>query len=209
MDRMPLAGPAKDFYLTVIAGFRDHMEHSGILPWDLANFFVEDIEQTLEGPEGLKGDAIVNVLVMAAQVDYSDLMSDWSKLSIKERGAVISRIIEALAAYGLMALFGSIANYVSPSDKEKVLHVALAYYKGRISYSDMVSEIENIIWPTQEAKNQDWRNVESYRKGVSLAKYLPPKIVRAIVGVYLVKLLWLQQFDGIWAIPGYYPQFLE
>ena len=209
MDRMPLMGPAKDFYLKVINGYRDHMERSDILPWDLASFFIEDIEQALKSPEGLKGDAIVNVLVMAAQVDYSDLMEDWDKLSIEVRAAVVSRIIEALAVLGLTSLFGSIAAYSSAPDKEKILHIAIRYYTGKISYKDMVSEIEDILWPTQGDKNLGWRYVESYRKGMSLADALPEKIVKAIVDVYIIKIIELQQFDGTWAVPVFYPNFLE
>jgi hypothetical protein len=209
MDRMPLAGPARDFYIKVIDGYRDAMERSDILPWDLSSFFIEDLERALESPEGLKGDAVVNALVMAAQVDYSDLIEDWDKLSIEERGVVVSRIIEAFAALGLMSLFGSIAVYSNTPDKEKFLHIAIKYYKGEISYKDMVSEIEDIIWPTQEDKNLSWRYLESYRKGVSLADALPKKIVKAIVGVYLIKILELQQFDGTWAVPVFFPNFLE
>ena len=209
MDRMPLVGPARDLYINVMAGFRDRMERSDILPWDLANFFIEDMERALKEPEGLKGDEVINVLVMAAQVDFSELKKDWDKLSIKERGAVVSRIAEGMAALGLMELFGSIATDTSPHDKEEILHVALKYYKGKISYKDMVSEIEDIIWPSRRDKAIYWDDIESYRKGTSLAKYVPEKVVRAIVGVYLIKIIWLQQFDGMWVIPNTYPRFFE
>ena len=209
MDRMPLMGPARDFYLKVVNGYRDHMERSSVLPWDLASFFIEDIERTLKEPEGLKGDAIVNALVMAAQVDYSDLIEDWDKLTIEERGAIVARVIEAIAVLGLASLYGSIAVYSSAPDKEKILHIAIKYYTGKISYKDMVSEIEDILWPTQGDKNLGWRYVESYRKGMSLADYLPKKIVRAIVDVYIIKIIELQQFDGTWAVPVFYPNFLE
>jgi hypothetical protein len=209
MDRMPLMGPAKDFYIKVVSGYRDAMERSSILPWDLSSFFIEDLERTLKGPEGLKGDAVVNALVMAAQVDYSDLIEDWDKLSIEERGAVVSRIIEAMAVLGLASLFGSIAVYSNAHDKEKILHIAIRYYKGEISYNEMVSEIEDILWPTQEDKNLGWEYLKSYRKGMSLADALPQKIVRAIVDVYLIKIIELQQFDGTWAVPVFYPNFLE
>jgi len=209
MDRMPLVGPARDLYINTMAGFRDHMERSDILPWDLANFFIEDMERALKEPEGLKGDEIINVLVMAAQVDFSELKKDWDKLSIKERGAVVSRIIEGMAAFGLVSLFGSIATNTSLHDKEKILHVALKYYKGKISYNDMVSEIEDIIWPSRRDKAVYWNYIESYKKGTALAEYLPKEIVRAIVGVYLIKIIWLQQFDGMWAVPNIYPRFFE
>ena len=209
MDRMPLAGPARDFYLKVVNGYRDHMEHSDILPWDLSSFFIEDIVRALKSPEGLKGDAIVNVLVMAAQVDYSDLMEDWDKLSVEERGAVIDRIIEAMAVLGLASLLGSIAVYSNTHDKEEILHIAIRYYKGEISYKDMVSEIEDILWPTQGDKNLGWRYVESYKKGMSLADALPEKIVKAVVDVYIIKIIELQQFDGTWAVPVFYPKFTD
>jgi len=209
MDRMPLMGPAKDFYIKVVNGYRDYMERSDILPWDLSNFFIEEIERALKSPEGLKGDAVVNVLVMAAQVDYSDLIEDWEKLSIEVRGAVVARIIEAIAVLGLTSLLGSIAVYSNARDKEEILHIAIRYYKGKISYKDMVSEIEDILWPTQGDKNLGWRYVESYRKGMSLADALPQKIVRAIVDVYIIKIIELQQFDGTWAVPVFYPNFLE
>ena len=209
MDRMPLAGPARDFYIKVVNGYRDHMERSSVLPWDLASFFIEDIERTLKEPGSLKGDAIVNVLVMAAQVDYSDLIEDWDKLSIEERGAVVTRIIEAMAVLGLASLYGSIAVYSNTHDKEEILHIAIRYYTGKISYKDMVSEIEDILWPTQGDKNLGWRYVESYKKGMSLADALPEKIVKAVVDVYIIKIIELQQFDGTWAVPVFYPNFLE
>jgi hypothetical protein len=209
MDRMPLVGPARDLYINTMAGFRDHMERSDILPWDLSRFFIEDLERALKEPEGLKGDEIINVLVMAAQVDFSELKKDWDKLSIKERGAVVSRIIEGMAAFGLMSLFGSIATNTSLHDKEEILRVALKYYKGKISYNDMVSEIEDIIWPSRRDKAVYWNYIESYKKGTALAEYLPKEIVRAIVGVYLIKIIWLQQFDGMWAVPNIYPRFFE
>jgi hypothetical protein len=93
--------------------------------------------------------------------------------------------------------------------KRKYCIIAIKYYTGKISYKDMVSEIEDILWPTQGDKNLGWRYVESYRKGMSLADYLPKKIVRAIVDVYIIKIIELQQFDGTWAVPVFYPNFLE
>jgi len=209
MDRMPLAGPARDFYIKVVSGYRDHMERSSVLPWDLSSFFIEDLERALKEPGSLEGDALVNVLVMAAQVDYDDLIEDWDKLSIEERGAVISRIVEAIAVLGLTSLLGSIAVYSNASDKEKILHAAIKYYNGEISYNEMVSEIEDILWPTREDKNLGWEYVKSYRKGMSLAEYLPKKIVKAIVDVYVIKIIELQQFDGTWAVPVFFPNFIE
>jgi len=209
MDRKPLIGPAKEFLKIVVTGFRDNMEHSTVLPWDLSWFFIEDIEKAEKSPEGLKGDAVINSLVMAAQVDYSELMDYWEKLNMEEREEVVHRIIEGIAAYGLISLLGSIATYAEPIYKEDILWVAIDYYKGRISYSEMVSAIENILWPTQEDKLKYWDYARNFKKVMSLAKYLPERVVKAIVDVYFIKLIKLQMFDGVWAIPTFYPQFLE
>jgi hypothetical protein len=205
----PLTGPALDLFEKVVLGYRDYMEYSGIPPWVLSHFFIEDLERTLKEPGSLKGDAVVNVLVMAAHVDYSELMNYWYRLSIEERGMVVSRIITAMATMGLMSLLGSIATYLGPREKEEVMRVAMKYYEGKISYNEMVSEIENIIWPKEEEKNLDWYHVENYRKGMSLAEYLPKELVRKMVGVYLIKWIRLQQTDGFWVLPSVYPNFLE
>jgi len=205
----PLTGPALDLFEKVIMGYRDYMEHSGIPPWVLSHFFIEDLKQTLEEPGSLKGDAVVNVLVMMSHVDYSELMTDWYKLSIEERGMVVSRIATAIAFMGLSSLLGSMATYLGPREKEEVMRVAMKYYEGKISYNEMVSEIENIIWPKEEEKNLDWYHVENYRKGMSLAEYLPKELVRKMVGVYLIKWIRLQQTDSLWVFPSVYPNFLE
>jgi len=42
-----------------------------------------------------------------------------------------------------------------------------------------------------------------------LADALPEKIVKAIVDVYIIKIIELQQFDGTWAVPVFYPNFLD
>jgi len=205
----PLTGPALDLFEKVVIGYRDYMEHSSIPPWVLSHFFIEDLKQTLEEPESLKGDAIVNVLVMMSHVDYSELMTDWYKLSIEERGMVVSRIATAIAFMGLSSLLGSMATYLNPREKEEVMRVAMKYYEGKISYNELVSEIENIIWPTEEEKNLDWYHVENYRKGMSLAEYLPKELVRKMVGIYLIKWIRLQQTDGLWVLPSVYPKFPE
>jgi exonuclease VII small subunit len=205
----PLTGPALDLFEKVVVGYRDYMESSTIPPWLLSHFFIEDIERAEKGPENLRGDAVVNVLVMAAHVNYSELMEDWNRLSIEERKDVVDKIKSAMAFLGLMSLLGSMATYLSPREKEEIMNVAMKYYKGKISYNEMVSEIENIIWPTEEEKNLDWYHVENYREGMALAKYLPQEIVRRAVGFYLVGWIRLQQFDGIWALPSVYPRFLE
>ena len=209
MKLKPLTGPALDLFEKVIMGYRDYMEHSGMPPWVLSHFFIEDLKQTLEEPGSLKGDAVVNVLVMASHVDYSELMTDWYKLSIEERGMVVSRIATAMAFMGLSSLLGSMATYLGPREKEEVMRVAMKYYKGKISYNELVSEIENIIWPKEEEKNLDWYHVENYRKGMSLAEYLPKGLVRKMVGVYLIKWIRLQQTDSLWVFPSVYPNFLE
>jgi len=205
----PLTGPALDLFEKVVMGYRDYMEHSSIPPWVLSHFFIEDLKQTLEEPGSLKGDAVVNVLVMMSHVDYSKLMTDWYKLSIEERGMVVSRIATAIAFMGLSSLLGSMATYLGPREKEEVMRVAMKYYEGKISYNEMVSEIENIIWPKEEEKNLDWYHVENYRKGMSLAEYLPKELVRKMVGVFLIKWIRLQQTDSLWVFPSIYPNFLE
>jgi len=205
----PLTGPALDLFEKVVMGYRDYMEYSGMPPWVLSHFFIEDLEQTLKEPGSLKGDAVVNVLVMASHVDYSKLMADWYWLSIEERGMVVSRIATAMAFMGLASLLGSMATYLDPREKEEVMRVAIKYYEGKISYNEMVSEIENIIWPKEEEKNLDWNHVENYRKGMSLAEYLPKELVRKMVGVYLIKWIRLQQTDSLWVFPSVYPNFLE
>ena len=209
MKVKPLTGPALDLFEKVVMGYRDYMEYSGMPPWVLSHFFIEDLEQTLKEPGSLKGDAVVNVLVMASHVDYSKLMADWYWLSIEERGMVVSRIATAMAFMGLASLLGSMATYLGPREKEEVMRVAMKYYEGKISYNEMVSEIENIIWPKEEEKNLDWHHVENYRKGMSLAEYLPKELVRKMVGVYLIKWIRLQQTDSLWVFPSVYPNFLE
>jgi len=136
-------------------------------------------------------------------------MTDWYKLSIEERGMVVSRIATAMAVMGLTSLLGSMATYLDPREKEEIMRVATKYYEGKISYDEMVSEIENIIWPKEEEKNLDWNHVENYRKGMSLAEYLPKELVRKMVGVYLIKWIRLQQTDGLWVLPSVYPRFPE
>lgn len=209
MDIKPLTGPALSLFEKVVVGYRDYMEHSTVPPWLLSHFFIEDLEQTLKEPGSLKWDAVVNVLVMAAHVDYSELMKYWYRLSIEERGMVVSRIITAIAFLGLTSLLGSMAAYLSPHEKEEIMRVAMKFYEGKISYNEMVSEIEDIMWPTQEDKNLDWYYVENYRKGMSLAKYLPQKIVRKAVGIYLIRMIRFQMSDGFWVLPSVYPNFLE
>jgi hypothetical protein len=209
MDVKPLTGPALDLFEKVVVGYRDYMEHSTVPPWLLSHFFIEDLKQTLKEPGSLKGDAVVNVLVMAAHVDYSELMKYWYRLSIEERGMVVSRIITAIAFLGLTSLLGSMATYLGPREKEEITRVAIKYYERKISYNEMVSEIENIIWPTEEEKNLDWYHVQNYREGMALAKYLPERIVRKMVGLYLIGWISLQQFDNLWVIPSAYPNFLD
>ena len=209
MKVKPLTGPALDLFEKVIIGYRDYMERSGMPPWVLSHFFIDDIVRASKEPGGFKWDAVVNALVMASHVDYSELMTYWYRLSIEERGMVVSRIVTAMAFMGLSSLLGSMATYLGPREKEEVMRVAMKYYEGKISYNEMVSEIENIIWPTEEEKNLDWNHVENYRKGMSLAEYMPKELVRKTVGVYLITWIRLQQTDSLWVFPSVYPNFLE
>jgi len=205
----PLTGPALDLFEKVVQGFQESMEHSIVDPWDLSYMFIIDIRRIEMSSEDLKGDEVLDVLARASNVNYIELKEDWDKLSIEERKDVIHRIVGAMASLGLMSAFGSIAIYAEPYKKEEILRTASKYYERKISYDEMVSEIEDVLWPTRREKIRYWRFIENYRKAMSLARYLPEAVVRAMIHVYLINMIRLQQFDSLWVFPSVYPNFLE
>jgi hypothetical protein len=205
----PLSGPAKDLYMKVVDGFKVSMEYSTVNPWDLSYMFIIDIRRIEMSSEDLKGDEVLDVLARASNVNYIELKEDWDKLSIEERKDVIHRIVGAMASLGLMSAFGSIAIYAEPYKKEEILRTASKYYERKISYDEMVSEIEDVLWPTRREKIRYWRFIENYRKAMSLAVYLPEAVVRAIIDVYLISMIRFQMFDNIYYLPSVYPNLLS
>ncbi len=209
MNGKPLSKAADDLLRKVVQGFQESMEHSIVDPWDLSYAFIADIRRIEMSSEDLKGDEVLDVLAMASNVNYIELKEDWDKLSIEERKEVVHRIIEAMASLGLMSALGTIAIYVEPYKKEEILRIASKYYKKKISYDEMVSEMEDVLWPTRREKIRYWKFIESFRKAMSLARYLPEAVVRAMIHVYLINMIRLQMFDNLWVIPSVYPRLLE
>jgi hypothetical protein len=195
--------------MKVVDGFKVSMEYSTVNPWDLSYMFIIDIRRIEMSSEDLKGDEVLDVLARASNVNYIELKEDWDKLSIEERKDVIHRIVGAMASLGLMSAFGSIAIYAEPYKKEEILRIASKYYERKISYDEMVSEIEDVLWPTRREKIRYWRFIEDYRKAMSLAGYLPEAVVRAIIDVYLISMIRFQMFDNIYYLPSVYPNLLS
>ena len=209
MNGKPLSKAADDLLRKVVQGFQESMEHSIVDPWDLSYAFIADIRRIEMSSEDLKGDEVLDVLARASNVNYIELKEDWDKLSIEERKDVIHRIVGAMASLGLMSAFGSIAIYAEPYKKEEILRIASKYYERKISYDEMVSEIEDVLWPTRREKIRYWRFIEDYRKAMSLARYLPEAVVRAIIDVYLISMIRFQMFDNIYYLPSVYPNLLS
>jgi len=205
----PLSKTADDLLRKVVQGFQGSIEHSILDPWDLSYMFIIDIRRIEMSSEDLKGDEVLDVLAMASNVSYNELKDDWDKLSIEERKEVVHRIIEAMASLGLISAVGSIAIYGEPSKKEEILRIASKYYMGKISYEEMVLDIEDVLWPSRRERIRYWKFIEEYEKAMSLAKYLPKEVVRAIINTYLISMIRLQQFDNLWVIPSVYPNLLE
>jgi hypothetical protein len=195
--------------MKVVDGFKVSMEYSAVNPWDLSYMFIIDIRRIEMSSEDLKGDEVLDVLARASNVNYIELKEDWDKLSIEERKDVIHRIVGAMASLGLMSAFGSIAIYAEPYKKEEILRIASKYYERKISYDEMVSEIEDVLWPTRREKIRYWRFIEDYRKAMTLAVYLPEAVVRAIIDVYLISMIRFQMFDNIYYLPSVYPNLLS
>ena len=209
MNGKELSRTAEDFLNKVMQGFQENTGHSILDPWDLSYMFIIDIRRIEMSSEDLKGDEVLDVLEMASNVSYNELKDDWDKLSIEERKEVIHRIIEGMASIGLISAVGSIAIYAEPHKKEEILHVAAGYVEGKISYSEMVSGLEDVLWPTRRERIRYWKYIEGYEKAMSLAKFLPERLVKLIVDVYLVDMIRFQLFDNIIYLPSVYPRLLE
>jgi len=57
-----------------------------------------------------------------------------------------------MAAFGLIAVVGTITINARPPQKEEILRIALKYDKGEIDYEELVSDVEDVLWPTEEKK---------------------------------------------------------
>jgi len=209
MDRKPLSKTAKEFVAEVAYGFRIVATHAFVEPWEVSRYFINEIERIEASPEDLKGNEILITLEIASGVSFDKLKKYWERLSIKERKEAIRKIKQAMASLGLITMVGTITVHARPSQKEEILRIALKYDKGEISYEELASDIEDVLWPTEAEKAKYWKDIEEYKKAMALAKYLPTEIVKRIIKTFFIDMIRLEMFDSFLLIPSAYPNFLE
>ena len=209
MDRRYLSREAKEFILKVAYGFKDVATHSFVEPWNVSYYFINDLKRFLANPEDLRGDRILFDLEVASGVSYSELKEYWDKLTIEEREIAIRTIIMAMASLGLISVVGAIAINAEPHMKEEILRIALRYYKDKISYNELVSELERVLWPTREERLKHWKEIQEYEKAMALEEYLPKEVVKEIIKAYFIEMLRLQMYDTYLLIPSVYPRLIE
>jgi len=146
---------------------------------------------------------------VASGVSYSELKGYWDKLTIEEREIAIRTIIMAMASFGLISVVGAIAVNAEPHMREEILRIASRYYKGEISYEELVSELERVLWPTREERLKYWKEIEEYEKAMALEEYLPEEVVKEIIKAYFLEMMRLQMYDTYLLIPSVYPNLLE
>jgi len=93
--------------------------------------------------------------------------------------------------------------------REEILRIASRYYKGEISYKELVSELERVLWPTREERLKYWKEIEEYEKAMALEEYLPEEVVKEIIKAYFLEMMRLQMYDTYLLIPSVYPNLLE
>jgi len=209
MDRRHLSKAAKEFILKVAYGFKEVASHSFVEPWNVSYYFINDLKRFLANPEDLRGDRILFDLEVASGVSYSELKGYWDKLTIEEREIAIRTIIMAMASFGLISVVGAIAVNAEPHMREEILRIASRYYKGEISYEELVSELERVLWPTREERLKYWKEIEEYEKAMALEEYLPEEVVKEIIKAYFLEMMRLQMYDTYLLIPSVYPNLLE
>ena len=209
MDRRPLSRTAKEFILKVAYGFKEVATHSFVEPWNVSYYFINDLKRFLANPEDLRGDRILFDLEVASGVSYNELKEYWDKLTIEEREIAIRTIIMSMASLGLISVVGAIAVNAEPPKREEILRIASRYYKGEISYEELVSELERVLWPTREERLKYWKEIEEYEKAMALEEYLPKEVVKEIIKAYFIEMMRLQMYDTYLLIPSVYPNFLE
>jgi hypothetical protein len=209
MNRIHLSKAAKELILRVAYGFKEVASHSFVEPWNVSYYFINDLKRFLANPEDLKGDRILFDLEMASGVSYSELKGYWDKLTIEEREIAIRTIIMSMASFGLISVVGAIAVNAEPSMREEILRIASRYYKDEISYNELVSELERVLWPTREERLKYWKEIEEYEKAMALEEYLPKEVVKEIIKAYFIEMMRLQMYDTYLLIPSVYPNFLE
>jgi len=209
MDRRHLSKAAKELILRVAYGFKEVASHSFVEPWNVSYYFINDLKRFLANPEDLKGDRILFDLEVASGVSYSELKGYWDKLTIEEREIAIRTIIMAMASFGLISVVGAIAVNAEPHMREEILRIASRYYKDEISYNELVSELERVLWPTREERLKYWKEIEEYEKAMALEEYLPKEVVKEIIKAYFIEMMRLQMYDTYLLIPSVYPNLLE
>jgi len=209
MDRRHLSKAAKELILKVAYGFKEVASHSFVEPWNVSYYFINDLKRFLANPEDLRGDRILFDLEVASGVSYSELKGYWDKLTIEEREIAIRTIIMAMASFGLISVVGAIAVNAEPHMREEILRIASRYYKGEISYEELVSELERVLWPTREERLKYWKEIEEYEKAMALEEYLPEEVVKEIIKAYFLEMMRLQMYDTYLLIPSVYPNLLE
>jgi hypothetical protein len=209
VDRKYLSREAKEFILKVAYGFKEVASHSFMEPWNVSYYFINDLKRFLANPEDLRGDRILFDLEMASGVSYNELKEYWDKLTMEERKVAIHIIIMSMASFGLISVVGAIAINAEPSMREEILRIASRYYKDEISYGELVSELERVLWPTREERLKHWKEIEEYEKAMALEEYLPKEIVKIIIKTYFIEMMRLQMYDTYLLIPSVYPNLLE
>jgi hypothetical protein len=209
VNEKPLSRTAQEFVAEVAYGFKEVATHAFVEPWEVSRYFINEIERVETGPEDLKGNEILITLEIASGVSFNELKKYWVRLPIKERKEAIHKVKQAMAAFGLIAVVGTITFNARPSQKEEILRIALKYDKGEIDYEKMVADVEDVLWPTEAKKARNRKEIEEYRNAMALAKYLPTEIVKRIIKSFFIDMTRLGMFDSFLPIPSVYPNLLE
>jgi Ca2+-binding EF-hand superfamily protein len=150
-----------------------------------------DFIESLKEYDDLDDPDLIDMLATWARLKYDDFKKIWDTLYDSEKNEVLRELEYRLAIVGFEELWRRWTSsfYVkeNPDLMDKMINIAKKYVSGKIDFDDFADALKNVLWPTEKDREMDWREVDNYLSGMTLASYyIDEETIKEIVKKYLI-----------------------
>ena len=189
-----LEKPSKAFVSKVAGGYRAYLHvdvfDSGNSPWAAAYDMVRFLDKVITGAIEVSDNELMKYLAQVSYNDFETLKADWDNLSREQRDTALRLLDRAVSEIGLEELLSAIGaswRFTSKRDiRSQIVNAAKKYLNGEIDWLSLAFAVENVYWPTVEAREAYKKYVMDFREGMTLAFKVSRRKVKALLKKYIL-----------------------
>jgi len=189
LEKLPKAFASK-----VAGGYRAYLDNdvleSGNSPWAAAYDMVRFLDKVITGAIDVSDNELIKYLAQISYNDFNELKADWDNLSREQRDTALRLLDRAISEIGLEELLSAIGNSWRFSTRHnirpQIVNAAKEYLNRETDWLGLTFAIENVFWPSVEAREAYKKYVMDFREGMTLAFKVSPRKLKALLKKYIL-----------------------